>query len=112
MKTIEEAASIYAEPIASDLSHKSMDDLNVCDLEDYIADSFKEGVVFSQGFYPIERDQYAEIDLNQKEELERNMPILVKYLDEYGDTYYDVFAEYYPTLEDPIYTHWRPVNLK
>ena len=25
MKTIEEAASIYAEPIASDLSHKNMD---------------------------------------------------------------------------------------
>ena len=38
METIEKAASIYAEPIASDLSHKNMNDLNICDLEDYIAE--------------------------------------------------------------------------
>ncbi|MDD3416811.1 MAG: hypothetical protein PHY47_22925 [Lachnospiraceae bacterium] len=56
MKTIEEAASIYAEPIASDLSHKSMDDLNICDLEDYIADSFKEGVEFAQRWIPVEEE--------------------------------------------------------
>ena len=71
---------------------------------------FIQGVKFAQQFYLIERNQYAEIDLNQKEELESNMPILVKYLNEYNETTYDVFAEYYPSLEDPIYTHWRPIN--
>ena len=30
MKTIESAALKYAEPIASDLSHKNMNDLNIC----------------------------------------------------------------------------------
>ena len=73
---------------------------------------FIQGVKFAQQFYLIERNQYAEIDLNQKEELESNMPILVKYLNEYNETTYDVFAEYYPSLEDPIYTHWRPIELK
>ena len=47
MKTIERAASIYAEPIASDLSHKSMDDLNICDLEDWFKDAFKAGAQFA-----------------------------------------------------------------
>jgi len=56
MKTIERAASIYAEPIASDLSHKSMDDLNICDLEDYIAESFKAGVKFAQRWIPVEEE--------------------------------------------------------
>ena len=56
MKTIEMAASIYAEPIASDLSHKNMNDLNICDLEDYIVESFKEGVEFSQRWIPIEEE--------------------------------------------------------
>ena len=73
---------------------------------------FIQGVKFAQQFYLIERNQYAEIDLNQKEELESNMPILVKYLNEYNETTYDVFAEYCPSLEDPIYTHWRPIELK
>ena len=73
---------------------------------------YKKGVEFAQQFYLIERDQYADIDLNQKEELERNMPILVKYINEDGEITYDVFAEYYPVLQDPVYTHWRPIDLK
>ena len=83
-----------------------------CDAKTVAYESFLSGVEFAQQFYPIERDQYAEIDLKQKEELECNMPILVKYLNEDGETTYDVFAEYYPVLQDPIYTHWRPINLK
>ena len=47
MKTIERAASIYAEPIASDLSHKSMDDLNICEIEDWFKDAFKAGAQFA-----------------------------------------------------------------
>ena len=78
----------------------------------YFGNGFKAGVEFAQQFYPIERDKYAEIDLRQKEELESNMPILVKYLNEYSETTYDIFAEYYPSLEDPIYTHWRPIEYK
>ena len=85
---------------------------NSCDAKTVAYESFLSGVEFAQYFYPIERDQYAEIDLNQKEELENNMPILVKYLNKYNEITYDIFAEYYPSLEDPIYTHWRPINLK
>ena len=101
MKTIEEAAKDFND------SH-----VNGHHPQKWVSDIFKAGVDFAQQFYPIERDQYAEIDLKQKEELECNMPILVKYLNEDGETTYDVFAEYYPVLQDPIYTHWRPINLK
>ena len=99
MKTIERAASIYAEPIASDLSHKSMDDLNICDLEDYIAESFKEGVEFAQRWIPVE------------EELpEKLVQVIVKledgwctctWITEDGDFAFNVKP-----------THWRPINLK
>ena len=97
MKTIEEALNIAYDE---------------CKSNAYFGNGFKKGVEFAQQFHPIERDKYAEIDLKQKEELESNMPILVKYLNEYSETTYDIFAEYYPSLEDPIYTHWRPINLK
>ena len=109
MKTIERAASIYAEPIASDLSHKSMDDLNICDLEDYIAESFKEGVEFAQQFYPIERDKDGFTTLKQDEEFQKNFPILVK-----GNYGIELLDELTTVLEKPGhgYTHWRPVNLK
>ena len=99
MKTIERAASIYAEPIASDLSHKSMDDLNICDLEDYIAESFKEGVEFAQRWISVE------------EELpEKLVQVIVKlengwhtttWITENGDFAFNVKP-----------THWRPINLK
>ena len=78
----------------------------------YFGNGFRDGIEFAQQFYLIERDQYSKIDLNQKEELECNMPILVKYLNEDGETTYEIFAEYYPSLEDPIYTHWRPIEVK
>ena len=110
MKTIEEAAIEY---INDKYEQFALLDIigEATSIKDF-RDDFKAGVEFSQQFYLIERDQYADIDLNQKEELERNMPILVKYLNEDGETTYDVFAEYYPVLQDPIYTHWRPINLK
>jgi len=101
MKTIEETAKDFND------SH-----VNGHHPQKWVSDIFKAGVEFAQQFYLIERDQYADIDLNQKEELQSNMPILVKYLNEYGETTYDIFAEYYPSLEDPIYTHWRPIDLK
>lgn len=106
MKTINDAAIECA-----NIYLQGYRDSYPADEGDFI-DVFEYGVEFAQQFYIIERNQYAEIDLNQKEELESNMPILVKYLNEYNETTYDVFAEYYPSLEDPIYTHWRPIELK
>ena len=87
------------------------DTLQVGNTDDCI-EMFEDGVEFAQKWNLIERDQYAKIDLNQREELEYNMPILVKYFDKYNDIAYDVFAEYCSILEDPLYTHWRPIELK
>ena len=56
MKTIESAALKYAEPIATYTYFKGMDDLTYCDLEDCIAESFKEGVEFAQRQIPVEEE--------------------------------------------------------
>ena len=56
MEYIESAALKYAEPIASDLYHKNMDDLNICDLEDYIVESFKAGADFAQRWISIDEE--------------------------------------------------------
>ena len=73
MKTIERAASIYAEPIASDLSHKNMDDLNICDLEDYIVESFESGVEFATKWIPVEEE------LPEYTDFKNHNPINVKF---------------------------------
>ena len=106
MKTIERAASIYAEPIASDLSHKNMDDLNICDLEDYIAESFKAGVEFAQ--------QWIKID----DELPNDNEIVItirKKLN--GKTYYHLNSikdgKWNIAIPDTSdVTHWRYIDLK
>lgn len=72
---------------------------------------FEAGVEFAQKWNLIERDQYALIDSIQKEELVENMPIIVSFQDG-NEIIYDVFAEYSSLLEDPLYTHWRPINYK
>ena len=77
MRTIERAASIYADPIASDLSHKSMDDLNICDLEDYIAESFKEGVEFAQRWIQIDRCTNGYITAHSLSDIERNLHVIM-----------------------------------
>ena len=113
MKTIERAASIYAEPIASDLSHKSMDDLNICDLEDYIAESFKEGVEFAQRWIPIEEElpEVGEIVLvktkiNKVTTCEMYIP--KDYLGNIlGEKEWAASYNFKQAI-----THWRPINLK
>ena len=112
MKTIERAASIYAEPIASDLSHKSMDDLNNCDLEDYIAESFKEGVEFAQRFIPY----------SEKEKPNAGERVIIRRNTCLGDHF--ICAEiFYTESKTPLWksngdfylvedTHWRPIELK
>ena len=99
MKTLEKKAEEYL------MCNFDMNDID-------LSDAFKEGVEFAQRFYLIERDQYAEICLNQKDEIIKNMPIIVMYLNEYGEESYDIFSEYTSMLEIPDYTHWRPINIK
>ena len=113
MRTIERAASIYAEPIASDLSHKNMDDLNICDLEDYIAESFKEGVEFAQRWIPIEEElpEVGEIVLvktkiNKVTTCEMYIP--KDYLGNIlGEKEWAASYNFKQAI-----THWRPINLK
>lgn len=113
MKTIERAASIYAEPIASDLSHKNMDDLNICDLEDYIVESFKEGVEFAQRWIPVEEElpEVGEIVLvrtkiNKVTTCEMYIP--KDYLDNIlGEKEWSASYNFKQAI-----THWRPINLK
>lgn len=113
MKTIERAASIYAEPIASDLSHKSMDDLNICDLEDYIAESFKEGVEFAQRWIQIDRCTNGYITAHSLSDIERNLPVIMNDEDGVKDDEYVIIRYISDLLEmDESFTHWRPVNLK
>ena len=117
MKTIERAASIYAEPIASDLSHKSMDDLNICDLEDYIAESFKEGVEFAQRWISVEEELPPIGEM-----------VLTKMEKRHGDTWVQHYYSTATRLENQgewqdvnwvdhsmsfgHITHWRPIELK
>ena len=86
------------------------DTLQVGNTDDCI-EMFEAGVEFAQKWNLIERDQYALIDSIQKEELVENMPIIVSFQDG-NEIIYDVFAEYSSLLEDPLYTHWRPIELK
>ena len=113
MKTIEMAASIYAEPIASDLSHKNMDDLNICDLEDYIAESFKEGVEFAQRWIPIDRCTNGFITAQSLSDIERNLPVIMNDEDGVKDDEYVIIRYISDLLDmDESFTHWRPINLK
>ena len=110
MRTIERAASIYAEPIASDLSHKSMDDLNICDLEDYIAESFKEGVEFAQRWIPIEEEE-PPLYITVLVKLFNGRYFTAKYIKSSKCREDDVWSDgfsYYPVND----THWRQIELK
>ena len=106
MQTLEKASLEYANKYVSGCR-----DIYPANQGEFI-DAFEAGVEFAQRFYPIERDQYAKIDLNQKDELIKNMPIIVMYLNEYGEESYDIFSEYTSMLEIPDHTHWRPINIK
>ena len=110
MKTIEQAALEYAEPIASDLSHKSMDDLNICDLEDCIAESFKAGVEFAQRWIPIEEEE-PPLYITVLVKLFNGRYFTAKYIKSSKCREDDVWSDgfsYYPVND----THWRPINIK
>ena len=110
MKTTESAALKYAEPIASDLSHKNMDDLNICDLEDYIVESFKEGVEFAQQFINIEDEKpeyYEPVIIG----LQNGGVIAWRGWSEiYGDTYTINGTDIYLMAKEV--KRWRPINFK
>ena len=117
METIEDAAREYAEPIASDLSHKSMDDLNICDLEDCIAESFKEGVEFAQSWISVEEELPPIGEM-----------VITKMEKRHGDTWVQHYYSTATMLENKggwqdvnwvdhsisfgHITHWRPIELK
>ena len=111
MRTIERAASIYAEPIASDLSHKNMDDLNICDLEDYIAESFKEGVEFAQRWIPVEEElpEIGEKVITKMAKDKRtSYGIATRIREEW-----EINAHWIDhTFSHMNITHWRPIELK
>ena len=111
MRTIERAASIYAEPIASDLSHKNMDDLNICDLEDYIAESFKEGVEFAQRWIPVEEElpEIGEKVITKMAKDKRtSYGIATRIREEW-----EINAHWIDhTFSNMTITHWRYIDLK
>ena len=88
------------------------DTLQVGNTDDCI-EMFDAGVEFAQKWNLIERDQYANIDDKQKQELIDNMPIIVPFVD-FGEGFKAgvEFAEYCSLLEDPIRTHWSPIDIK
>ena len=113
MKTIEEAALGYAEPIATDTYFKGMDDLTYCDLEDYIAESFKEGVEFAQRWIQIDRCTNGCITAHSLSDIERNLPVIMNDEDGDKDDEYIIIKYISDLLDmDESFTHWRPVNLK
>ena len=111
MKTIEMAASIYAEPIASDLSHKNMDDLNICDLEDYIVESFKEGVEFATKWIPVGEDLPRigeKVITKMNKDKRTSYGIATRIREEW-----EIDAHWIDhTFSNMNITHWRPIELK
>ena len=110
MKTIERAASIYAEPIASDLSHKSMDDLNICDLEDWFKDAFKAGAQFAQRRIPVEEELPDEKNGYINKEVIAFTSDNCAYV-----LIYDDYIGWLPNGTDADIdniTHWRPIEIK
>lgn len=113
MKTIEEAAFEYAEPIATYTYFKGMDDLTYCDLENCIAESFKEGVEFAQRWIPIDRCTNGYITAHSLSDIERNLPVIMNDEDGDKDDEYIIIKHISDLLDmDESFTHWRPVNLK
>ena len=113
MRTIERAASIYAEPIATYAYYNGMDNLTYCDLEDYIVESFKEGVEFAQRWIPINRCTNGYITAQSLSDIERNLPVIMNDEDGDKDDEYIIIKYISDLLDmDESFTHWRPVNLK
>ena len=113
MKTIESAALKYAEPIATYTYFKGMDDLTYCDLEDCIAESFKEGVEFAQRWIQIDRCTNGYITAHSLSDIERNLPVIMNDEDGDKDDEYIIIRYITDLLDmDESFTHWRPVNLK
>jgi hypothetical protein len=111
MKTIERAASIYAEPIASDLSHKNMDDLNICDLEDYIVESFKEGVEFATKWISVDEELPRigeKVITKMNKDKRTSYGIATRIREEW-----EIDAHWIDhTFSNMNITHWRPIELK
>ena len=117
---------LYGQAIIVDSNNKYIERINMKTIEQglneayeacgnnaYFGEGFKAGVEFAQQLYLIERDQYANIDDKQKQELIDNMPIIVPFVD-FGEGFKAgvEFAEYCSLLEDPIRTHWSPIDIK
>ena len=113
MEHIERAALEYAEPIATYTYFKGMDDLTYCDLEDCIAESFKEGVEFAQRWIQIDRCTNGYITAHSLSDIERNLPVIMNDEDGVKDDEYVIIRYISDLLDmDESFTHWRPINLK
>lgn len=110
MKTIEKAASIYAEPIATYTYYNGMDNLTYCDLEKCMVDSFKAGADFAQQFINIE-DEKPEYYEPVIIELQNGGVIAWRGWSEiYGDTYTINGTDIYLMAKEV--KRWRPINFK
>ena len=99
MKTIEEAALEYAEPIATYTYFKGMDDLTYYDLEKCMSDSFKAGADFAQRWISID-EELPPVSQQVIVKLKNNWHACTWLLGD-GTFAYNI---------NP--THWRPIELK
>ena len=111
MKTIERAASIYAEPIATYAYYNGMDNLTYCDLEKCMVDSFKEGVEFAQRWIPVEEElpEIGEKVITKMAKDKRtSYGIATRIREEW-----EINAHWIDhTFSNMTITHWRPIELK
>lgn len=102
MKTIEDAATEYAEGLNYSIEAKHY----MCPADFNIA--FNAGAKFVQKWIVIEKDNDGFSTYDQMNEMNANLPFLLK-----GEK---VVEQLYHEVDDDInkekYTHWRPVNLK
>ena len=103
MKTIDEKAEEYADkiypiaPYGLILPNRA---------EIYCA--FKEGVLFSQEWLPIEKDNCGFTTDRQIREMASNLPFLLKGETEREELYHEIDND----VDKQYYTHWRPIELK
>lgn len=111
MKTIEEAALKYAEPIATYTYYNGMDNLTYCDLEKCMVDSFKEGVEFATKWIPVEEDLPRigeKVITKMAKDKRTSYGIATRIREEW-----EINAHWIDhTFSNMTITHWRPIELK
>ena len=114
MKTIEQASLEYAEHEANDFpSGDCRADMNLCEIEDWFKDAFKEGVEFAQRWIQIDRCTNGYITAHSLSDIERNLPVIMNDEDGDKDDEYIIIKYISDLLDmDESFTHWRPINLK